>query len=228
MLPETEGTKESVNCIVMFCTFASRMPQRQSGNPTSRRMLDRPSSPTMDRLPPGSTRAQPATRASLMLFRLACRGWRPRRPHPCIFSTSHCMSGSSRRGRRLRHARARMLPETEGTKESVNCIVMFCTFASRMPQRQSGNPTSRRMLDRPSSPTMDRSASGEHASPCPPRGPLVYLFSSRVSWLAPPPATSLHLLRFLLHKRREQSARKRPLRHARRVCSPRPRAQRVS
>jgi len=34
----------------------------------------------------GSTRAQPATRASLMLFRLACRGRRPRRPHLCIFS----------------------------------------------------------------------------------------------------------------------------------------------
>ncbi len=33
----------------------------------------------------GSTGAQPATRASVMLFHLECRGRRPRRPHLCIF-----------------------------------------------------------------------------------------------------------------------------------------------
>src|SRR5580658_2167333 len=45
--------------------------------------------------------------------RLACGGRRPRRPHLRIFFTSYGMRGSSRRGRRLPHARARVLPGTE-------------------------------------------------------------------------------------------------------------------
>jgi hypothetical protein len=45
--------------------------------------------------------------------RLACPGRRPRRPHLCLFYTFCDMRGSSRRGRRLPHARARVLPGAE-------------------------------------------------------------------------------------------------------------------
>jgi hypothetical protein len=43
--------------------------------------------------------------------RLACRGRRPRRPHFGILSTSYGVNACSRRGRRLPHARARVLPK---------------------------------------------------------------------------------------------------------------------
>jgi hypothetical protein len=48
--------------------------------------------------------ARAATRAALMLFRLACGGRHPADHIPRIVSTSYCRSRSSRRGRRLRHA----------------------------------------------------------------------------------------------------------------------------
>ena len=65
----------SVNDIVMFSNFTLCIPQRQSRKPTSRRMLDRKSSPNDE--PPEVWQHS----------RLACRGRRPRRPHLCIFST---------------------------------------------------------------------------------------------------------------------------------------------
>ena len=45
--------------------------------------------------------------------RLACRGRRPRRPLLRVFYTSCRTNGISRRGRRLPHARARVLPGTD-------------------------------------------------------------------------------------------------------------------
>jgi len=67
----------------------------------------------------GSTRAQPATRASLMLFRLACRCRRPRRQLPPHSTGCRVDAKMWTAGRRPLHARARVLPGT-----SLRCVLL--------------------------------------------------------------------------------------------------------